>query len=135
MTAILVDSNVLLDVMTEDARWFPWSAGVIERAADSFRLVINPVIYAEVSVRYSRIEDLDDALPKTMFDREAIPYEAAFLAGKSFLAYRRRGGTRQSPLPDFFIGAHAAIAGYRLITRDAARYRTYFPKLPLITPE
>ncbi|MFL5268460.1 MAG: type II toxin-antitoxin system VapC family toxin [Stellaceae bacterium] len=134
MTAVLVDSNILLDIMTEDARWFSWSAESIERAADSFRLVINPIIYAEVSVRYSQIEELDAALPKTMFDREAIPYEAAFLAGKSFVSYRQRGGSRQSPLPDFFIGAHAAVAGYRLITRDAARYRTYFPKLPLIAP-
>jgi predicted nucleic acid-binding protein len=134
MTAVLVDSNILLDIMTEDARWFSWSAESIERAADSFRLVINPIIYAEVSVRYSQIEELDAALPKTMFDREAIPYEAAFLAGKSFVSYRQRGGSRQSPLPDFFIGAHAAVGGYRLITRDAARYRTYFPKLPLIAP-
>jgi predicted nucleic acid-binding protein len=135
MTAILVDSNVLLDLMTEDARWFSWSADAIGQAADSSRLVINPVIYAEVSVRYSRIEDVDEALSKTLFDREAIPYEAAFLAGKAFVAYRRRGGMKLSPLPDFFIGAHAAIAGYQLITRDAARYRTYFPKLSLITPE
>jgi hypothetical protein len=135
MTAILVDSNVLLDLMTEDARWFAWSAGAIEQAADNFRLVINPVIYAEVSVRYSRIEDVDKALSKTLFDREAFPYEAAFLAGKAFVAYRRRGGTKLSPLPDFFIGAHAAVAGYQLITRAAVRYRTYFPKLSLITPE
>jgi predicted nucleic acid-binding protein len=135
MTAVLIDANVLLDVMTEDARWLAWSAAAIERAADRYRLVINPVIYAEASIRYSRIEDLDAALPKTMFDREAIPYEAAFLAGKSFLAYRRRGGTRQSPLPDFFIGAHAAVAGYLLLTRDAARYRTYFRKLSLIAPD
>jgi predicted nucleic acid-binding protein len=130
----LVDSNVLLDVMTEDARWFAWSADAIERAADTARLVINPVIYAEVSVRYRRIEDLDAALPRALFDREAIPFEAAFLAGKSYLAYRRRGGTKRSPLPDFFVGAHAAISGYQLLTRDAARYRTYFPKLALIAP-
>jgi predicted nucleic acid-binding protein len=134
MSAVLIDANVLLDVMTEDARWLAWSAEAIERAADRHRLVINPVIYAEVSVRYSRIEELDAALPKAMFDREAIPYEAAFLAGKSFLAYRRRGGTKRSPLPDFFIGAHAAVAGYLLLTRDATRYRTYFPKLALIAP-
>jgi predicted nucleic acid-binding protein len=135
MMAVLIDANVLLDVMTEDARWLPWSAEAIERAADRYRLVINPIIYAEVSIRYSRIEELDAALPKTMFDREAIPYEAAFLAGKSFLTHRRRGGTKRSPLPDFFIGAHAAVAGYRLMTRDAARYLTYFPKLPLIAPD
>jgi len=120
--------------MTEDARWFAWSADAIERAADTARLVINPVIYAEVSVRYRRIEDLDAALPRALFDREAIPFEAAFLAGKSYLAYRRRGGTKRSPLPDFFVGAHAAISGYQLLTRDAARYRTYFPKLSLIAP-
>lgn len=135
MTAVLIDANVLLDVMTEDASWFAWSAEAIERAADRYRLVINPVIYAEVSIRFSRIEELDIALPKTMFDRESIPYEAAFLAGKSFLTYRRRGGTKQSLLPDFFIGAHAAIAEYLLMTRDAARYRTYFPKLRLIAPD
>ncbi len=135
MTAALIDANVLLDVMTEDAHWLAWSAEAVERAADRYRLVINPVIYAEVSIRYSRIEELDAALPKTLFDREGIPYEAAFLAGKSFLAYRRRGATRQSPLPDLFIGAHAAVAGYLLMTRDAARYRTYFPKLSLIAPD
>jgi predicted nucleic acid-binding protein len=135
MTAVLIDANVLLDIMTEDARWLAWSADAVERAADRYRLVINPVIYAEVSIRYSRIEDLDAALPKTLFDRENVPYEAAFLAGKSFLTYRRQGGTRRSPLPDFFIGAHAAVAGYLLMTRDAARYLTYFPKLSLITPD
>ncbi len=132
MSSVLIDANVLLDVMTEDARWLAGSAAAIERAADRYRLVINPVIFAEVSIRFSRIEDLDAALPKAMFDREAIPYEAAFMAGKSYLAYRRRGGTRRSPLPDFFIGAHAAVAGYLLMTRDVTRYRTYFPKLPLI---
>jgi predicted nucleic acid-binding protein len=135
MTAILIDSNVLLDLMTEDPRWFLWSAATVESVANRFRLVINAIIYAEVSIRYSRIEELDAALPRTMFEREAIPYEAAFLAGKSFLAYRRREGPKRSSLPDFLIGAHAAVAGYRLLTRDAARYRTFFPKLPLIAPD
>ena len=115
--------------------WLPWSAEAIEEAADSYRLVINQVIYAEVSIRYSQIEELDAALPKTMFDREALPYAAAFLAAKPFLAYRRRGGTNRSPLPDFFIGAHAAVAGYRLMTRDPARYSAYFPRLSLIAPD
>ncbi len=133
--AFLVDSNVLLDVMTQDARWFSWSAAAIEQAADTGRLVINPVIYAEVSVRYQRIEDLDEALPRALLEREAIPYEAAFLAAKAFLRYRQRGGTKRSPLPDFFIGAHAAIAGYQLLNRDAARYRTYFPRLAVTAPE
>lgn len=135
MTAVLIDSNILLDVMTEDPRWFSWSATALAGAADNSRLVINPVIYGEVSVRYSSIENLDAALPRTIIEREAIPYEAAFLAGKCFLDYRRRGGTKLSSLPDFFIGAHAAVAGYRLLTRDATRYRTYFPKLLLVTPD
>jgi predicted nucleic acid-binding protein len=134
MTSVLVDSNVLLDIMTEDSRWFAWSARALEQAAETSRLVINPVIYAEVSVRYSRIEDLDAALPVSTFNREAIPYEAAFLAGKSFSKYRLLKGMKRSPLPDFFIGAHAAVAGYHLITRDVARYRTYFPQLRLIAP-
>ena len=135
MTAVMVDSNVLLDLMTEDRHWLSRSAAAVEKAADRFRLVINPIIYAEVSIRYSRIEDLEAALPKAMLDREAIPYEAAFLAGKCFLAYRQRRATKQSPLPDFFIGAHAAVVGYRLLTRDAARYRSYFPRLSLIAPD
>jgi predicted nucleic acid-binding protein len=132
--AVLVDSNVLLDVLTESPRWWSWSSAALREAGDDSRLVLNPVIYAEVSVRFSKMEELDTILNETGFVREAIPYEAAFLAGKAFLAYRRRGGTRRSPLPDFFIGAHAAIAGYRLLTRDAARYRTYFPTLELVTP-
>src|SRR5271157_860113 len=134
MTAVMAKSHVLLNLMTEDRRWLSWSAEAVEKAADRFRLVINPIIYAEVSIRYSRIEDLESALPKAMFDREAIPYEAAFLAGKSFLVYRQRGGAKRSPLPDSFIGAHAAVAGYQLLTRDAGRYRRYFPRLPLIAP-
>jgi len=135
MAAVLLDSNVLLDLMTEDPRWFSWSAEAVANAADSSRLVINAIVYAEISVRYSRIEDLEAALPKALIEREALPYEAAFLAGKVFLAYRRRGGAKRSPLPDFFIGAHAAVAGYRLLTRDAARYRSHFPGLALISPE
>lgn len=134
MSAVLVDSNVLLDVLTEDARWSAWSARALAAAADHSSLVINPVVYAEVSVRFSRIEELEEALPPAHFRREAIPYEAAFLAGKAFLAYRRQGGSRRSPLPDFFVGAHAAVRGYRLLTRDAARYRCYFPPLSLIAP-
>ena len=111
MTAIMVDSNVLLDLMTEDTRWLSWSAEAIEKAADRFRLVISPIIYAEVAIRYSRIEDLEAALPKAMLDREAIPYEAAFLAGKCSLAYRQRGGTKQSPLPDFLSAPTRRLPG------------------------
>lgn len=132
--AVLVDSNVLLDLMTEDARWFSWSQHALEHAANRTRLVINAIIYGEVSIRYSRIEDLEAALPRDMIDREGLPYEAAFLAGKAFAAYRSRGGTRTSTLPDFFIGAHAAVAGHELLTRDGTRFRTYFPKLKIIAP-
>lgn len=135
MTAVLVDTNVLLDVMTEDKIWMAWSSEALEEAAESSRLVINAIIYAEASIRFTRIEDLEEALPQAMFEREPLPFEAAFLAGKAFLAYRKRGGAKTSPLPDFLIGAHAAVAGYQLLTRDAARYRTYFPKLSLITPD
>jgi predicted nucleic acid-binding protein len=133
MTAVLIDSNVLLDLMTEDPRWFSWSANALANAAESLRLVINPIIYAEVSIRYSQIEDLDAALPKAMIDREPIPYEAGFLAGKAFRVYRRRGGTKRFTLQTFS-SAHASIAGYSLLTRDANRYRTYFLKLVLIAP-
>jgi predicted nucleic acid-binding protein len=132
---VLVDTNVLLDVLTDDPVFGPWSSKMLARAADESILVINPVIYAEVSVKYDSVEDLDEVLPASQFRRDPLPYDAAFLAGKVFAAYRRRGGTRQSPLPDFFIGAHAAIAGLRLLTRDARRFRTYFPTLQILSPE
>ena len=135
MGRVLVDSNVLLDVMTEDPTWFEWSSGVLERHAEEDILCINPVVYAEVSIRFERVEELEAALPRELVQRLPIPYEAAFLAGKCFLEYRRRGGERLSTLPDFFIGAHAAVEGMPLITRDAGRYRTYFPGLRLIAPE
>lgn len=134
MTAVLVDSNVLLDVLTRDPKWFAWSSEQVEQIADSRALVIDPVIYAEVSVHFETVEDLEAAFPSDMFRREPIPFDAAFLAGKVFLRYRQRGGYRSAPLPDFFIGAHAAIAGYALLTRDPRRYRHNFPRLRLITP-
>jgi predicted nucleic acid-binding protein len=120
--------------MTEDPRWSGWAAETLQQLGDAHRLVINPVIYAEISIRFSTIEDLEAALPRDLIGREPIPYEAAFLAGKAFMAYRRRGGSKSTPLPDFFIGAHAAVAGHRLVTRDAARYRTCFPRLELVAP-
>jgi predicted nucleic acid-binding protein len=132
--AVLVDSNVILDVATEDHIWGEWSARTLARVADQSVLVINPIVFAEVSVGFDRVEDLEEALPREIYRRDPLPYEAAFLAGKSFLAYRRRGGRRAVPLPDFYIGAHAAVAGHQLLTRDAARYRTYFPRLTLIAP-
>jgi predicted nucleic acid-binding protein len=131
----LVDSNVLLDVITEDATWLEWSSSALATAADEGPLFINPIIYAEVSIRFSRIEDVEEALPSSDYRRLALPWESAFLAGKAFLGYRRNQGTRSSTLPDFFIGAHAAVAGLRLLTRDATRYRTYFPAVQLLVPE
>jgi len=130
----LVDSNVLLDVLTEDSTWADWSAHALIRAAEAGPLFINPIIFGEVSVRFSRIEDLDDALPASDYRRLSLPWESAFLACKVFLDYRRNKGTRNSTLPDFFIGAHAAISDLDLLTRDAARYGTYFPSVHLTTP-
>ena len=132
--AILVDSNVILDVVTEDPRWGRWSGDRLAECADRSVLAINPIVYAEVSTGFARIEDLDDALPAELLERRPLPWEAAFLAGKCFLDYRRHGGKRAAPLPDFYIGAHAAVAGMALLTRDPTRYRTYFPKVRLIAP-
>jgi predicted nucleic acid-binding protein len=129
-----VDSNVILDIATEDPQWFGWSADTLERCGESSVLIINPLIYAEVSIGFERIEELDEVLPPDYFRREALPWEAGFLAGKVFLNYRKSRGIRRSHLPDFYIGAHAAVRGYTLLTRDARRYRTYFPLIHLIAP-
>jgi predicted nucleic acid-binding protein len=130
----LVDTNVLLDILTDDPKWAEWSGTALAEARDAGNLVINPIVYAEVSVRFARIEELDEALPAGDFLREELPYLAGFLAGKAYVRYRKLGGTKRSPLADFYIGAHAAVCHYRLLTRDGARYRTYFPTLMLITP-
>lgn len=129
----LVDSNVLLDIFTDDPKWAEWSA---ERLADAFDrgpTLINPIVYAEVSVGFERIEDLEEALPGEI-EREGLPWEAGFLAGKCFVAYRRSGGQRRSPLPDFYIGAHAAVTGRALLTRDPKRYEAHFPRLAILAP-
>jgi predicted nucleic acid-binding protein len=131
---VLVDSNVLLDIATDDPSWGSWSGRALAEAAEHTTLIINPIVYAEVSIGFTTIEALDAALPATLYRREPLPWEAGFLAGKCFLLYRRRGGLRNSPLPDFYIGAHAAIAQLALLTRDAARYRSYFPKLEILAP-
>ncbi len=131
---VLVDSNVVLDLINGDDAWLAWSAEALAAASNQDWLAINPIVYAEVSVHFERREELDATVPESRFARLPLPWEAAFLAGKSFLAYRRTGGARRSPLPDFYIGAHAAVAGMRLLTRDATRYRTYFPRLELIAP-
>ena len=130
----LVDANVLLDVLTDDPKWADRSGAALATVADSARLAINPIVYAEVSIGFDRIEELDDALPADEFARLPLPWAAAFLAGKCFIEYRRSGGARRSPLRDFYIGAHAAIEGMPLLTRDEGRYRTYLPRLKLITP-
>ena len=134
MGSVLVDSNVWLDVITRDPVWAPWSRSQLARLAETSVLVTNPIVYAEVSVAFDSIDELDLALRVTLVEREPLPYAAGFLAGKAHVAYRRRGGPRTTPLPDFYIGAHAAIAGYRLLTRDAGRFRTYFPTLDIIAP-
>jgi predicted nucleic acid-binding protein len=134
LNATLVDSNVLFDYLSQDEEWNDWSGAMLSEAAHRGAVVINPLIYAELGIRYTRIEDLDEALPAEYFVRAPLPWEAAFLAGKCYERYRRRGGTRRSPLPDFYIGAHAAVAGMTLLTRDARRYRAYFPKLRIIAP-
>jgi predicted nucleic acid-binding protein len=131
---VLVDSNVLLDVISSDPVWSAWSSSALAEAAEYATLVINPIVYAEVSTTYSTIEALDAALPPALYQREPLPWEAGFLAGKCFLRYRRLGGARRSPLPDFYIGAHAAIRRLALLTRDAARYGTYFPTVPVLAP-
>lgn len=125
---------MILDVVTDDPRWGEWSSSMLARCAEGGILVINPIIYAEVSIGFERIEDLDEVLAADSFLRAPLPWEAAFLAGKCFLEYRRRGGSRRSPLPDFYIGAHAAVAGLPLLTRDARRYRTYFRNLRILSP-
>lgn len=128
----LVDTSVLLDVITRDRTWGAWSEHALRRAAERSTLAINPIVFAEVSTKFDRIEDADAALVD--FTREPLPYEAGFLAGKAFLTYRRRGGVKRSPMPDFYVGAHAVVGRMELLTRDAARYRTYFPALTIVAP-
>jgi predicted nucleic acid-binding protein len=132
--SVLVDSNVLIDIAEDDPAWGGWSRAALARAANFSLLVVNPIVYAEVSVGFDRMEDVETVFRAADFFREQLPYDAAFLAGKAFRSYRMRGGRSRSPLPDFYIGAHAAVAGYRLLTRDASRYRTYFPRLDIIAP-
>jgi predicted nucleic acid-binding protein len=132
--ATLIDTNVLLDILLEDEEWVEWSAAMVARAARQGRILINPIVYAEVSGAYDDIETMDRALPADYYVREPLPWDAAFLAGRACVAYRRRGGLRRSPLPDFYIGAHAAVAGHILLTRDPGRYRAYFPKLRIVAP-
>ena len=130
----LVDANVLLDVVTDDPQWADWSIAQLEAASLRGSLLINDVVYAETSIRYQRIEDVDALLTDTGIEVAPMPRAALFLAGKAYSLYRRSGGTRSGVLPDFFIGAHAAVSELPLLTRDVSRYRTYFPSLALIAP-
>lgn len=131
---VLVDSSVLLDVFTQEPLWARWSEEELVVRAECDLLAINPIIYAEVSVHFSTLEELDEILAPMDFEHLPLPYEAGFLAAKCFLAYRRRGGQEHAPLPDFYIGAHAATENMALLTRDVSRYRSYFPSVQLITP-
>jgi predicted nucleic acid-binding protein len=135
MNGVLVDTNIILDIATENPNWFIWSAEKLNYYADRYPLFINKIIYAEVSIGYQRVEELELAIPSALFKRAIIPWEAAFLAGKAYLKYCRNGGKKTQPLPDFFIAAHAMIDNFLLLTRDSKGYKHYFPDLQLITPE
>ena len=132
---ILVDSNVIIDVLTQDTSWSAWSESALIEAADHDEIAINPIIYAEISSGFATMADLDRHIGFGDFRRLALPYEAGFVAGRAFVEYRRRGGVRTSPLPDFYVGAHAAVAGLKLLTRDAKRYARDFPRVKLIAPD
>jgi predicted nucleic acid-binding protein len=132
---VLVDTNVWLDVINEDPVWYEWSANQLDAIAAHQRVALNVVVYAELSIRYARIEDFEDAIASFAIERLEIPFEAGFLAAKAYQRYRARGGAKVTTLPDFFIGAHAAVSRLTLLTRDAKRYREYFPSLKLIAPK
>ena len=134
MNRLLIDTNVLLDIVTNDLVWLAWSQAQVRAAAASGRLLINPIIYAELAPAFKTAEALDDWLDPAVFERAALPYAAGWLAAQAFVEYRRAGGVRSAPLPDFYIGAHAQVERLTLVTRDTARYRTYFPSINLITP-
>ncbi len=135
MPGFLVDSNILLDVFTEDPVWSNWSESMLDRCSETHSLYINPVVYSEISIGFVRIEELEAVLHESGIALRPVPKEALFLAGKVFLKYRRAKGDKRSPLPDFYIGAHAAVESMGLLTRDAARFRTYFPSLEIICPD
>jgi predicted nucleic acid-binding protein len=132
--SVIVDSNIIIDIITKDKVWYEWSSNQIKRFVETDILVINQIIYSEVSIGFDNIEDLEEVLPSEIFIRESLPWEAAFLAGKCFLDYRRNSGAKGSPLPDFYIGAHAAVTNRVLLTRDNRRYKGYFPNLEIISP-
>ncbi len=130
----LVDSNVLLDVIQEDPKWGDWSEARLAEALDRGVVIINPIIFAEVALAFETQEQLESHFPLEEYERRPLPWTGAMVAARAFLQYRRRGGLRATPLPDFYIGAHAQLENLTLLTRDAARYRTYFPRVKLIAP-
>jgi predicted nucleic acid-binding protein len=134
MKSTLIDSNVLIDLFDDESEWQGWSDAMVAAARDRGPIVINPVILAEVSLGFDSYEAVNAHLPDDFVVREPLPWEAAFLAARAFLIYRHEGGRRRSPLPDFYIGAHAAVAGHTLLTRDPRRYRYYFPRLRIVSP-
>lgn len=134
MTKVLVDSNIILDLFLDDPKWAKWSETTLENHARHSTICINPIIYTEISIGFKRIEDLEKAVSKACFQILEIPKESLFLAGKAFLTYRKRGGVKLNPLPDFYIGAQAAVLNLNLITRDVSRYQSYFPSVNLISP-
>lgn len=134
MRSTLIDSNVLIDLFDDGSEWQGWSDAMLTESRNRGPLVINPVILAEVSAGFETFEAVNQHLPEGLVTREALPWEAAFLAARAFVVYRHHGGRRRSPLPDFYIGAHAAVAGHTLLTRDPRRYRYYFPKLRIVSP-
>lgn len=133
--AWMLDTNVLLDILTADPKWLEWSRAQFRRAVADGPIAINPILYAELAAAFDSREELDHWLRPSLFKRLPLPYEAGFNASRAFLAYRQTGSSRTSPLPDFYIGAHAEHAGLVLVTRDVARYRTYFPRLKLVAPK
>ena len=134
MRSTLIDSNVLIDLFDDDSEWQEWSDAMVAASRDRGPIVVNPIILAEVSMGFDSFEAVNQHLPEEFVVREPLPFEAAFLAARAFLIYRHEGGQRRSPLPDFYIGAHASVAGHTLLTRDARRYRYYFPKLRILAP-
>lgn len=134
MKGTLVDSCILIDVLANDPVWADWSLDQLDSCGQRGPLIINPLILAEISPRFERAADLEAALAGLPLVREALPWDAAFLAGQAFRVYRQSRGAKTSPMPDFYIGAHALVTGLQLLTRDAVRYKSYFPKLSMMTP-
>jgi predicted nucleic acid-binding protein len=135
MTSSLIDTNIILDIVSEDQSWTKWSAEKLRRLGNEGPMLINQIIYAEASTNFFRREEFEQLLTISRIDREQLPFDAAFAAGKAQAEYRRKGGARERTLPDFLIGAHALVKGYQLLTRDARRYRVHFPTVDIIAPD